>query len=56
MDDNPAGADGCGPVQMDYEPMGLLWLPVAAHAWRLRGTEALDGDHQASASDPVVLL
>lgn len=56
MGDNSSCTDGRGIVQVDHESMGLLWIPVAANAWRLRGTKTLDGDHETSASDPMVLL
>lgn len=48
--------DDCRSFQMDYRPLGSLWLSITSDAWGFRSSEALDGDYDTSTCIEVVLL
>lgn len=45
--------DICGAFPMGRWPVGILGISEASNAWRLRSSEALDGDHDPFASVDV---
>lgn len=56
MDHFAINIDNSGAFQMGCWSMGLLWVSETSNAWRLRSSEALDGDHNTSTDVHVVLL
>jgi hypothetical protein len=54
MGDDTLDSDGRWALQVDHRNVELFRFPIAAHAWRFRSTETLDGNHEAPSGIPVV--